>query len=125
MIRFRRPIGERGEGNFGCILWALVFILVAFIAWKAVPVKVASAKLHDFMDEQAKFAKDTPENQLYKAIIDKAKELDIPLDPKALEVERTNDFVKMRVRYTVPVEFPGYTYKWDFEHAVDRPIFYM
>jgi hypothetical protein len=125
MIRLRKPFGARGEGNVGCILWALVFILVVFVAWKMVPVKMASAKLHDFMDEQGKFAKDTPEERIYKSIVQKANELDIPLDPKALEVQRTNDYIKMKVRYTIPVEFPGYTYQWKFEHVVDRPIFYF
>ncbi len=125
MIRLKRSFGARGEGNVGCILWALVFILVVFVAWKMVPVKVASAKFHDFMDEQGKFAKDTPQERIYKSIRDKADELDIPLDPKALEVHRTNDYIKMKVRYTIPVEFPGYTYQWKFEHVVDRPIFYF
>lgn len=29
----------------------------------------------------------------------------------------------MEVEYTIPVEFPGYTYQWNFHHKLDRPIF--
>ena len=31
--------------------------------------------------------------------------------------------IKIRATYTIPVELPGYTYYWDFEHIIDRPVF--
>lgn len=116
---------ERGEGNLGCILWALLLVVAIVVAWKMVPVKVASATLYDFMDEQAKFAANKPPTQIRKDIIKKAKELNLPLDPKKVKVERTGnrDRISMSVEYTVPVEFPGYTYEWHFKQVVDRDIF--
>ena len=125
MIRLRTVSGQRGEGNFGCIAWAIVFILVAFVAWKAVPVKVTSAQLHDFMDEQAKFAQNSTSDRIYKAVMNKAKELNITVDAKALRVDRTPDYIKMKIEYTIPVDFGVYVYQWHFEHVVDRPIFYF
>src|SRR3954447_21201237 len=74
---------ERGEGNLGCILWLLALGLATLIAWKAVPVKVQSTQLYDYMDELAKFsAARTPPDQLEKMIIDRAKQLDIALEKK-------------------------------------------
>jgi hypothetical protein len=29
----------------------------------------------------------------------------------------------MTVSYVVFLEFPGYTYEWNIEHELDRPIF--
>jgi len=29
----------------------------------------------------------------------------------------------MSAQFTVPLEFPGYTYEWEFDLQVDRPIF--
>ena len=29
----------------------------------------------------------------------------------------------MKAVFTVPLEFPGYTYEWDFDLEVERPIF--
>ena len=29
----------------------------------------------------------------------------------------------MRVQFTVPLEFPGYTYNWDFDLKVDRSLY--
>ncbi len=121
MPRWRR---ERGEGNLGCILWLLALGLALLIAWKAVPVKMQSAELYDFMDELAKFgaARTTPEN-LEKQILARAKQLNIPIDKKDINVSRNGDRIFMVVEYTIPVEFPGYTYQWHFRHKLDRPIF--
>jgi hypothetical protein len=120
----RKRIAERGEGNLGCILWLLVFGLAVLIAWKAIPVKVASAELYDFMDEQAKFAGvNTTGEDVKKAILQRARELNLPLDKDHVHVERIGDRIRMSAEYTVPVKFPGYTYHWRFVHQLDRPIF--
>jgi hypothetical protein len=119
-----RRRGERGEGNLGCILWLLALGLVTLIAWKAVPVKIQSTQLYDFMDEQAKFAAArTPPDEIAKAIVNRAHQLDIPLERDGVHVTRDGDRIFMDVDYTIPLEFPGYTYQWHFHQKLDRPIF--
>jgi hypothetical protein len=120
----RRRTAERGEGKLGCIFWFVVLAIGAMIAWKAVPVKMHSAELYDYMDELARFsaAKDTPE-QLQKKILTKAFELDLPLDKDHVHVEKMGERVKMTASYTVPLEFPGYTYHWNFDFQLDRQLF--
>jgi hypothetical protein len=98
--------------------------LATLIAWKAIPVKIQSTELYDFMDEQAKFsAARTPPDQIAKAIIDRAHQLDIQMDKQDVRVERNGDRIFIDVEYTVPLEFPGYTYQWHFHQKLDRPIF--
>jgi len=65
----------------------------------------------------------TPPDQLEKMIIDRAKQLDIALEKKDVRVERNGDNIFMEIEYTVPLEFPGYTYQWHFHQKLDRPIF--
>ncbi|MCB1055830.1 MAG: hypothetical protein KDD11_10010 [Acidobacteria bacterium] len=108
---------------FGCLLWAVVLAVALMIAWKAVPVKVASAKLYDYMEEIARFPGKRSEANIKKAILAQADELELPVEPEDVEVQLSRDKIKMKVEYTVPLEFPGYTYDWHFEHVVDRPIF--
>jgi hypothetical protein len=119
-----RRIAERGEGNLGCIVWLLVLGLAVMISWKMIPVKVSSAELFDFMDELARFnaARETPE-EIRKKIIGRAGELGITLDKENVSVVKNGDRIRMTVEYTVPVEFPGYTYNWNFHHELDRPVF--
>lgn len=120
----RRFDSQKGEGNLGCIVWAIAVVVVAHVAWMMIPVKIASAQLNDFMEEQAKFAERRDAQQIEKAILVKARELELPLDPKKVDAERRGDHIYMKAEYTVPITFfGGYTYEWHFVHDIDRPIF--
>lgn len=117
-------IAERGEGRIGCIFWMLVLIVGLVVAWEMVPIKMRSVELYDFMEDQASVATyDQNTEAIKKRILAKAAELDIPLDKDTLLVERIGDRIRMRAVYTLPAEFPGYTYNWEFEHEIDRPLY--
>jgi len=116
-------IGQRGEARLGCVIWTLIFVIAAFVAWKMIPVKLRSVQLYDYMLEQAKFASAAEPEALKKNILRKARELDIPLTDKTLKVQSSGNRIRMSARYTVEVKFPGYTYVWEFHHEIDRPIF--
>jgi hypothetical protein len=119
----RRRVAERGEGNLGCILWLVVLGVAILIGVKMVPVKMASSRLYDFMVEQAAFAATAAPDAIARSIVSKAKELELPVGKDDVSVERVGDNIRMRAVYTVPVDFPGYTYLWHFDHQVNRPIF--
>jgi hypothetical protein len=118
-----RRTAERGEGNLGCIFWVAVLGLAVLIAVKMVPVKIASSQLYDFMEERAKFAANVPPEELCKSIVSRAKELELPVAKEDVHCERVGDNIRMRAVFTVPVDFPGYTYLWHFDHQVNRPIY--
>ena len=115
--------GQAGDGKLGCILWSLLLIAGILVGFKAVPVKIATSELYDFMVEQAKWAGNTPSEVLQKRIVSKANELDLPVDPREVTAEKVGDKIRMKAAFTVPLEFPGYTYEWNFDLQVERPIF--
>jgi len=120
---FRRS--EAGEGRIGCIIWSLVLIVGGIIAWTAVPVQVRSSEFIDYMEDQAQFASQRSAETIKKRLLDKANDLQLPIGPKELTVSKESERIKMHVEYTVEVKFPfGFTYDWDFEHDVNRPIFF-
>ncbi len=114
---------RRGEGKIGCILWSALLVAFVAVCWKIIPVKLRSTELYDFMEEQAMFAGRSKPDAIKKRIVTRAEELDLPVKKKNISVERRAGRIRMKVTYTVPIEFPGYTYRWDFEHIVDRPVF--
>jgi len=120
MARDRR---QSGDGKLGCILWSLLLVVGGMIGWKAIPVKIASSELYDYMVEQAKFAQRSKPDALKERIYKKAREVNLPLDKRDIRVERRGDRILMGASFTVPLEFPGYVYYWDFDLEVDRPIF--
>ena len=118
-----RQLSRYGEGKLGCIIWLLVLGAVVLVAAKLIPVKIRSAELYDFMEEQAMFAARTSPEEIKKRILGRAEELELPLDKKNLSVARKAGRVRMRATYTVPIELPFYTFEWPFEHIIDRPVF--
>jgi hypothetical protein len=117
---------QRGDSNLGCLIWAVLLVLLALVLYKTIPVKYATAQLYDYMEDQSHFrtGKQSAE-QIKKRILDKARELDLPLSPKLLSVEIRNDRIKIAATYTVPLEFPLYTYQWTFHQELDRAIYYV
>jgi hypothetical protein len=104
-------------------LWLAALAIAAMVAYKMIPVRIQSAELYDFMVEQAKWAGNQPSDAIKKSIVQRAKELDLPLAADDVRVEKAGDRIRMEAKFTVPVEFPGYTYYWDFHHMIDRSIF--
>lgn len=118
-----RRFREKGEGNIGCILWAVLLAIGILIAWKVVPVKIKNAELYDFMIEQARFAEKSSPEELTKRILYKAKELELPITEKQIKIEKTRERIKMECRYTVTLDFPFFPYDWEIDHQIDRPIY--
>jgi hypothetical protein len=119
----RRP-GERGEGNLGCILWAVIMVILLHVAWVAIPAKVASAEIQDFLIDEAAHAQSYTAEQIKKRIIAKGADLGIDIDPKKVKVTKQRQRIRMQVAYTQKLEFFGsMEYDWNQEHDVDRPIF--
>jgi hypothetical protein len=118
-----RRFRERGEGNVGCILWAVLLAVGVLIAWKVVPIKIKNAELYDFMVQQAQLAQHSSSDELAKRILYKAKELDLSVTEKNVVIQKGRERIRMEVKYTVTLDFPFYSYDWDIDHQVDRPIF--
>jgi hypothetical protein len=120
MSRNRR---ERGEGQFGCLVGLVVLLIAGLIAYRLIPVKVRAAELRDTVIDESKSAGQHNDRQIRAAILHKAKQLELPVTENDVMVRRTPNYIKVEVKYTVPVEFPGYTYKWNFEHRYENPVF--
>lgn len=114
---------SRGQGRLGCILWLIALIVFLSIAWKAVPVRIRAAEFADFLEEQARYAARPSAEAITKQILKRAEESRIPLDKEHLSVRKTTKHIRITCEYTIPLEFPGYTYNWHFEHIIDRQIF--
>lgn len=119
----RRGVASSGQGKVGCFLWAAVLVIAALVAYKAIPVKLQSVELFDYIDEQAQFSGRTAGEELRKRILKRAEELEVPLESKNLKIEKDDRRVRIDCHYTVKLDFWVYTYEWRFEHKIDRPIF--
>jgi hypothetical protein len=119
----RRNRGQRGEGQLGCVFGALLLLIGIFIAYKMIPVKVKAAELRQVVVDQAKAAGTRGDDQIEKAILRKAEDLQLPVTKDNVKIDRRRVDITVDVQYKVPVEFPGFTYQWSFHHRAENPIF--
>jgi hypothetical protein len=116
---------ELGRGAIGCVLALVVVAIVAMIAYQAIPKRIAVAELQDYCEaqaERASLSEYTNEN-IQKNIAEKARELKLPVTLQDIHVRRDGGQVYVEVHYIVPLEFPGYTYRWEVSHDVARVLF--
>ena len=116
---------EHGRGVVGCVLALIVVVVVVMIAYKAIPVRIAVAELQDYCEAQAERASLSEYNNenIQKNIVEKARELKLPVTPQDIKVRRDGGQVYVEVHYTVSLDFPGYTYRWEVSHDVARVLF--
>lgn len=114
---------ERGEGNFGCLVGLIFLALAVFVAFKMIPVKVKNAELRQVIFDESKSAGQHRDDQIMKAILFKAQENKLPVTEDNVKISRGANEITIDVSYTVPVEFPGFTYQWNIHHLAQNPIF--
>lgn len=120
MRRFR---GQRGEGQFGCVVSLVLLLIAIFVAYKMVPIKVKAAELRGEVVDQAKNAGTRNDERILGEIVAKAQSLGLPVTKESVKIRRAATTIHVQVQYTVPVEFPGFTYQWNFNHVAENPIF--
>ena len=119
-LRNRR---ELGEGQVGCLIGLIILLIGVFIAYKLIPVKVKAAEIRQITEDESKFAGQHSDEQIKNSILRKAKDNGLPITEDNIHIERRPDRIIMDVDYDVPIDFPGYLYKWHFHHHTDNPIF--
>ena len=119
----RNRLGQLGEGQIGCVISLLILLAVGYVCFKMIPVKVKAAELRAEAHQEAKSAGLRDNKKIRKNIMLKAKDLDLPLRDEDLIITRGGNVIRVNGKYTVVVEFPGYTHNWDFQFKAEYPIF--
>ena len=119
----RRNRGERGEGQFGCVVGLLLLLAGIFVAYKMIPVKVKAAELRQEVVDEAKSGGMRTDAQIMASILKKAQDNNLPVTEDNVVIKRTANNISVDVQYVVPLEFPGFTYQWKFHHEAENPMF--
>lgn len=111
---------QRGAGNFGAIVAVVLFVIFVYAMIKIVPHFVNNYEMDDFMKTEARFLSygQRSEAEAKGNVVKKANEFDISTDD--LKITKDGRRVKMRLAYTISVEFPGYTFTKNFLIEVDN-----
>ena len=122
MVLGRR--GERGEGRLGTLVGLSVLAVTIYLGCKVVPVMVNAYAFRDFIEQETRFAAlRNKDAEVVKRVLQKARELELPVESKSIKISRSNARFDIVVKYIVPIETPVYVYNWAFDERFSAPLF--
>ena len=116
--------GERGSASLKFLIVMALIGSCAYGGYLYVPVAFHANVYKDLMQHYV----DVAATQGYKPqwvaeqLMKSAAEYDVPPDAVYTPLLR-DDRVEIRVQYVRPIEFPGYTYNYEFDHTVKSTAF--
>ena len=120
----RSRSGERGGARLKFIVVVLIVGMAAYAAYLYVPVAFQAYYIKDLMQHDVDVASTQGypvtwvTDQLKKAAV----EYDIPTNAIITPSQEQNR-VTVRVQFTKPIEFPGYTYQYEFDYTAKSTTF--
>jgi hypothetical protein len=110
----------------GCLVGGVVALIVVLVSIKVAPIMIHVGELDKEISNLADRAnrREYTDQRIRRDILEKAEQLDLPVTKKSVDIKRTSNRIKVTVRYTIAIDFPGYTYVWNKEHYHERPLFY-
>ena len=115
---------QRGEGRVGFLVALVAAGVIIFLGVKIIPVRITAYEFRDTLREEARYgAVRDDEAKVIKRILDKADELEIPLERKNLTVKRTPGEIVVRATYEQPIDLKVTTYVYRFDAKERAPRF--
>ena len=116
--------GERGSASLKFVVVMAIIGAFAYAGYLYVPVAFKANQYKELMQHYADVA--VAQNYLPswagEQLSKSAAEYDVPSDAIITPTRRDNR-VEVRVQFVRPIEFPGYTYNYEFDHTVKSTAF--
>jgi hypothetical protein len=96
----------------------------AYAGYIYIPVAYRAYSYKDLMQHYADVAvtQSYPPKWVGEQLMKSAPEYEVPKNAIITPAQRDNR-VEVRVQYSLPLEFPGYTYTYEFDHTVKSTAF--
>ena len=116
--------GERGGARLKFILVMTVIGIVAYAGYMFLPVAYQAYLFKDLMQHDVDVASTQgyPPSWVKDQLVKSAPEFGVPADAVINPVQRDNR-IEVNVQYVIPIDFPGYTYVYNFDHTVKSTAF--
>ena len=104
---------------------AVIIVGVAiFLGVKILPVRIAAYEFRDVLREEARYgAVRNNDATVAERILQRAVELEIPLEKKNLQVKRTQSQMIISARYEQPIDLKVTQYVYKFNETEKAPLF--
>jgi hypothetical protein len=119
-----RRSGERGSANLKFVIVMAIMVTTAYVGYIYVPVAYQASTFKDLMQHYADVAvaQGHPPSWAGEQLMKSAPEYQIPANAVITPAMRDNR-VEVRVQFVRVIEFPGYTYNYEFDHTAKSTAF--
>jgi hypothetical protein len=116
--------GERGSANLKFLIVMAILVSTAYAGYLYVPVAFQANTFKDLMQHYADVAvaQNYSPSWVGQQLMKSAPEYEIPANAIITPAQRDNR-LEVRVQYVRVIEFPGYTYNYEFDHTVKSTAF--
>ena len=115
---------ERGSASLKFLVVMLVIGACAYAGYIYIPVAYRAHTFKDLMQHYVDVAsaEGKPPAWAAEQLMKNFGEYEIPADALITPAKRDNR-IEIRVQYVQPIEFPGYTYNYEFDHTATSTAF--
>jgi hypothetical protein len=115
---------ERGSANLKFLIVMTIIVAAAYAGYLYVPVAYYAHTFKELMQHYVDLAsaEGKPPAWAAEQLAKTFNEYNVPPDARMTPGLRNNR-IEIRVQYVKPVEFPGYTYNYEFDQTVTSTAF--
>ena len=116
--------GERGSATLKFVVVMAIMCSVGYAGYLYVPVAFQANQFKDLMQHYADVAvaQGYPPSWAREQLMKSAAEYEVPANAVITPAQRDNR-LEVRVQFVRVIEFPGYTYNYEFDHTVKSTAF--
>ncbi len=114
---------DSGKGTGKAILTVAVLAAIAFAAVQILPVYVHNYELQDQLRQvsiQVMAGQHTTVDAVRNAVLEKARDLDLPVKPDDVKIVLTGGKITIDLNYTVPIDLKVYTLYLHFTPSAEN-----
>lgn len=117
---------ERGSARLKFLVVVIVIGAVAYAGYMYVPVAYNAYLFKDLMQQKANAAVGLghPPTWVKEQLVKSAPDYSIPSDVEITSAVQDKR-MEVRAQYSMPIQFPGYTYQYNFDHTVKSTDFLL
>lgn|SRR2546428_2457683 len=120
----RMTSSERGGARLKFIIAITVFAVVVYVGYVYIPVAVDAYYFRDAMQNKVNQAaiQGYETNWITEQLEKSKAEYNVPPDAIITPARQENQMT-VRVQFTRPISFPGYTYRYEFDYTAKSTTF--
>lgn len=117
---------ERGSARLKFLVVVIMIGAVAYAGYMYVPVAYDAYLFKDLMQQKANAAVGLghPPTWVKEQLVKSAPDYNIPSDVEITSAVQDKR-MEVRAQYSMPIQFPGYTYQYNFDHTVKSTDFLL